>query len=299
MKKICCILLLYFLPGYAFSTCYSSDISVWPYTHQLSPNSILMIEGFGTSQHVVMGLNKKHRVYLKCGEVNIPLQILKIYKSGYHLAQAILKPTVPLVADKTYSLQIDSLDEYEKKDFQEKDFSWTVTEKADHETPVWQQKPVFQGKQLTYYGCGPAMFVNFCICIHDKSPVLVFARLKALKTENVQEYYVTPDSSRLKIGHGMCSGEFVFRDSADYEISFSLMDASGNTNDTLTNALKFMRPNEEDSKSAEDINYCGCPEASLKKNSDSIDFIILLVVVLPVLGFSLFYTGMQSRRRRK
>jgi hypothetical protein len=53
------------------------------------------------------------------------------------------------------------------------------------------------------------------------------------------------DSITIKIGHGMCLGAFLFENGDDYEISFDLMDASGNTTNWTDDKIEFTKPEEQ------------------------------------------------------
>jgi len=257
MKKHFFLLLLFFIciirPTVA--DCIDSGISVWPNTNEFSLNSVLIIEGFGNSQNIIRGLNSKHKIYLKSDNGKVSLEIIKIYEGQYGLTQALLKPAGELIVGSTYTLEIDSLDAYPKEDSQV--FTWIVTNNLDNEAPVWKQEPTFVSKHKMMFGCGPEVYVNFCVCIQDKSPVAVLTKLKDLKTGKVTEYLVTPESTLLRIGHNMCSGAFDFENDGTYEITFSLMDACGNKNETFTKAIQFTSPAEEEGNSEEKV-VCGC-----------------------------------------
>lgn len=99
---------------------------------------------------------------------------------------------------------------------------------------------------------------------------------------------VTPDSTSLRIGHGMCSGEFDFEDGGEYEISFSLIDASGNRNDTLTKAIKFISPTDKDTGNNEEKIYCECPKRDEEKKSNISVFIIVAITILSLTGLLIY-----------
>ena len=298
MKRIIIILLILNLGIIqTFAKCKSSNIKVFPKTGEISLNSIFIVEGYGTSQNVIQGLNSKYRIYLKSDNSVISLQIIKSYKGQYGITQAILKPIGKLVENKTYTLYIDSLDQYEKEDFYRNDFKWTVNNNIDNDIPLWTLKPQYKSKQKIEYGCGPATFVDFCVCINDISPVLVFTRLKELKTGKISEYFVTPDSTSLRIGHEMCYGEFDFLDGEKYEVSFSLMDASGNKNDTLTSIIKFISPTDEDQENKIEKISCECPKAKEAKMF-SINFFIVITILTLIL-FTIFSRGQKAAAKKR
>lgn len=275
-----------------FADCAWSGLYVWPSSNEISVNGIIIIEGYGGSQTIIKGLNKRYKIYLKSDSSIVQLNVLKTYTSQFNLTQAILKPANLLTQGTSYSLQIDSLDEYERNTLSYGESHWTVNKPADQESPQWLRSPSYLDKVMIQYGCGPACFVNFCVCINDLSPVVVYSRMKELKTGAIYEYFVSPDSSTLEIGHGMCSGEFNFRDGEKYEISFSLMDASGNVNDTLTKAIEFYGPTEADEERNRTPEHCNCPPSP-----ESINFTVILIIASSI--FIVFLGVFFILRRKK
>lgn len=283
------ILLGLFLTSIAdkcFAECSSSGISVYPRTKTIFSNPIFIIEGYSSSQSVIRHLNNGNAIYLTSGGDTIPLTVLKILVGKLDLTQAILKPSSNLKAGKHYKLNIDSLDEYEKADFERDNFSWAVADIADNQKPIWNNPPSYNSKGMIFYGCGPAVFINFCASISDDSPVVVYAKVKNLKTNSTSDYYVTPDSCSFKLGHGMCSGEFEFYSGQEYEATFSLMDASGNIS-TETPQIKFSGPTEKDEDQHDTETNCDCLTQKATGQKSSIWIIILLVSVGLVVLFTL------------
>lgn len=297
MKKLfLTLLILTFGTISIYADCSSSNISVWPRGTEINSNSIFIIQGYGTSQDVVRNLNKKYKVYLKSKNSIVSLEIIKVYEGQYNLTQAVLKPKTQLIEGKTYTLQISNLERYEKEDYYRENFKWRVNNKKDIDLPYWSAKPKYENKQKINYGCGPAKFVDFCACINDSSPVVVFTKLTEEKTGKTTEYFITPDSTSLRIGHGMCSGAFEFKDGEHYKISFSLMDASGNINDTLTSELKFVSPTDNDSERFNDKAFCKCPKA---KEPKVYPIKLLLSISLSVIVIIMFIIFIKRKKARQ
>lgn len=289
MKKLfLTLLILTFGTIRIYADCSSSNISVWPKGTEINSNSIFIIQGYGTSQDIIRGLNIKYKVYLKSKNSIVPVEIIKVYEGQYSLTQAILKPKSQLIEGKTYTLQISNLEDYEKEDYYQKKIKWTVNNKKDIDLPYWSAKPKYENKQKINYGCGPAKFIDFCACINDSSPVVVFTKLTEEKTGKTAEYFITPDSTFLRIGHGMCSGAFEFEDGEHYKISFSLMDASGNRNDTLTNEINFISPTDNDGERFNEKVLCNCPKAKESEVSSIKLLLSICLSVIMIIAFIIF-----------
>lgn len=266
----------------SFADCSSSGFSVFPRTNSISTNPIFIIEGYVISESVVRNLNNGNAIYLTSGNDTIPLTVIKTLKSQFHLTQAILKPISNLILGKSYKLNIDNLDEYEKRDFDRDSIAWIVNDVLDVQKPIWSKFPSYKSKQMVFFGCGPEVYVNFCACISDNSPVVVYAKVKKLNTQSFSDYYLNPDSCTIQLGHGMCSGEFDFEEGQEYEVTFSLMDASGNISDELQ-SIKFISPSKNDQIKIDDpeIN-CKCFSQKTTNALTTLWIIISLVAVILV-----------------
>lgn len=285
--KILLGLFLTSLVDNSFAMCFFSGISVFPQTKTISSNSIFIIEGYESSQSVITHLNKSNAIYLTSGKDTIRLTVIKTLESHFRLTQAVLKPSSNLISGKHYKLNIDNLEEYEKADFERDSIGWTVSDFADKQKPIWSKLPSYKTKGMIFYGCGPAVFVNFCACISDNSPVVVYAKVKNIKTNSSSDYYLNPDSCSFKLGHGMCSGEFKFEEGQEYEATFSLLDASGNVS-TETQPIKFISPTEKDESHHDDKEAnCDCQFQDTTEQKTTILIIISFVAIVMVLFLAL------------
>lgn len=289
-----CTLLTIMTTADIHAECSSSGISVFPRTKVISTNPIFIVQGYAHSQSVINQLNQRNSIYLTSGKDRISLTVIKTIKGQFGLTQALLKPTAELISGRHYKLNIESLDEYEHEDFSRDSIGWTVSNKADNTKPIWQVLPSYKSKEMIFYGCGPAVLVNFCACISDNSPVVVYTKIKNLKTNTIVEYYINPGPSYIELGHGMCSGAFDFNEGQEYEVTFLLMDASGNTSETETHPIKFSSPTEKDQINHDEKADCNCPPVKQKTgkiqacNHNYKFWTVLGFVLLIVLSFFIF-----------
>jgi hypothetical protein len=84
--------------------CAGTGLYVWPKGNMIKKNPVIMLEGYAESQHVILGLNKKHRVYLKNGENKIQLAVKETLVGDFYLTQALLMPSDTLEPGKEYEL---------------------------------------------------------------------------------------------------------------------------------------------------------------------------------------------------
>lgn len=233
--------------------CSWNGLSAFPSGKTIKQNSIIVIDGYAASQDIVKGLNKKFPVYLVNGKHKIKLTVKEILVGQFRLTQAVLVPETNLTVGLEYTLVIDKLPKDESLDRwnsvlkKSEPVVYTVVQGLDNTKPAYSATPKERNKSLIYYGCGPSIHVVFDCNVIDSSEYLIKATVKSLKSGKETSYYVEPDKGILNIGHGMCSGAFNFDEGDDYEIEFSIMDASGNLTAWTGDRIKFTKPTDKNS----------------------------------------------------
>jgi hypothetical protein len=237
--------------------CGSSDIRVWPESPILSINPVFVITFHESSQEAVHRLNNGYPVYLKSGTQKIPLVITDTLKGAFKVTQVVARPAVILTTGTVYELVIDHLPakwktgRWNNDQRQWEPNRWKTGSDADHNAPEWVAEPVYQGKHYQLFGCGPERLVHFTFKSSDESQVMVKAVVKNLKTGSTTAYYLHPNDEQVSVGHGMCSGGFYFNEGTNYEVTFALMDASGNQSKDYSKPVRFTGPEVEDQKRPE------------------------------------------------
>ncbi len=249
MKKALQILILLLTTVDGFSKCSSDGLYFWPAGQTINENSIFVIDGYATSQTIISGLGTSYKVYLKSAGQIVNLKVQETLVGQFNLTQAILRPENNLTVGVTYELVIESLTAYDNEAYrynsstrQIEKIKWTVTAGQDTVAPAWTTSPKFKNDSYQMYGCGPAVNAFFTFSATDNSEILIKTIVKNISTGLETTYYLKPDSNSITVGHGMCSGAFTFYNSDDFEVEFSLFDASGNITNWTGNRIKFKRP---------------------------------------------------------
>lgn len=249
MKQILTIIIGLLCSATVYADCAGTGLWVFPSGQTIKQNSIFVLDGYAESQNVILGLNKKHNIYLKSGNKKIKLLVTEICVGQFYLTQAVLKPETELEAGLEYTMHIDSLPEYEsfnkynRTTHKYEPVTYKVVAEKDNEKPQLATKPKELKKTLVHYGCGPSIHVVFSNPAKDNSDIIVKTTVKDLKTGKETTYYIEPDGDQIKVGHGMCSGAFDFEENSNnYEVEFSLMDASGNLTAWTGERIKFTKP---------------------------------------------------------
>ncbi len=249
MKKIILIsLLLTIITSNLFAACETNGIWVFPRNGEIKQNSWFMIEGYAESQEIISNLNSKYTIYLESGKHKVKLIIVSKHIGMFDVTQVILKPEELLKKGETYFLKINNLNEEQQQNFGKwvqgkiEAFSWKVKKGTDKQKPAWEQEPNFIKSEIEWFGCGPGMYAVFECAISDKSETLVKTELTDLNTKETNSYYLITEGNILKVGHGMCSGAFTFKENHKYKVQFSLLDASGNELTEYTKVIEFDSP---------------------------------------------------------
>jgi len=252
MKQLLIIIIGLFSTATVYADCAGTGLWVFPSGPTVKQNSIFVLDGYAESQNVILGLNKKHNIYLKSGNKKIKLLVTEICVGQFYLTQAVLKPETELEAGLEYTMYIDSLPEYESFNkynnttHKYEPVSYKVVSEKDNEKPQLTTRPKELKMTLVHYGCGPSIHVVFSNPAKDNSAIIVKTTVKNINTGKETTYYIQPDGDKIKIGHGMCSGAFDFEDdSNNYDVEFSFMDASGNLTAWTGERIRFSKPTKE------------------------------------------------------
>ncbi|SHG33271.1 hypothetical protein SAMN05443549_103289 [Flavobacterium fluvii] len=248
MKKVILISVMLLTAVNAFSKCAYTGLSFWPAGQTVNKNSIFVIDGQQLSQKIVSELGTVYPVYLKSDQQKIKLTVQEILVGQYGLTQAILKPETTLSPGQEYELIIENLEnserlvcKYNPAGEREK-IKWTVVNRLDNAAPAWTDSPKFKNSSFTVAGCGPIIFANFSFSASDKSEFLIKTTVKNISTGKETSYYLKAEENLIAVGHGMCSGAFNFKDGENFEVEFSLFDASGNLSKSKGEKIKFKQP---------------------------------------------------------
>jgi len=252
MKQILTIIIGLLCSLSVYADCAGTGLSIFPSGQSIKQNSIFVLDGYAESQNVILGLNKKHNIYLKSGYKKIKLLVTEICVGQFYLTQAVLKPETELEAGLEYTMFIDSLPEYEsfnkynKTTHKYEPVTYKVIAEKDNDKPQLTTIPKELNMTLVHYGCGPSIHVVFSNPAKDVSDIIVKTTVNDLTTGIETTYYIQPDGDKIKVGHSMCSGAFDFDDNNNnYEVEFSFMDASGNLTAWTGDRIKFSKPTKE------------------------------------------------------
>lgn len=251
MRRITLIILTLFIATLAAAKCANTGIYCLSKSSTLNKNGLIILEFYASSQSLISDLNKKYPIYLKSPNGKVQLNVIETLTGEMRLTQIVLKPATELKADELYTLQIDNLPKYEQKPerYNSSSNKWEsltfkINNSVDNDIPILSNTPTEQKKSLVYYGCGPASWVYFNISGKDKSELFVRTNVTNKATGKVTTYILAIENGAAKVGHGMCSGAFHFDNGNNFEVTFQLLDQSGNKSNS-TSTIAFTKPTKE------------------------------------------------------
>lgn len=249
MKKIFLLIILIFGLNNANADCASSGLYYFPKQKEISLNSMFIIEGYYNSQKIIEAF-KKRKIYLASekGET-IQLILQNIFVGQMHLTQAVFKPVKELSPNTKYYLQYANQTKAEESEFEQwnsikkkKERVYWITAE-DKTTPLLDPKLTIEYKnsEVVFYGCGPATYAVFSITNKPDCEVWCKTEVIDLSTSKSSTYLINASKETLNVGHGMCSGAFVFNQKGKYKVRFTPMNNDGATLST-TNWITFDSP---------------------------------------------------------
>jgi hypothetical protein len=262
IKRILSCLIFLSLAQLAHAKCNTSGLTFWPTSKTIKANSILMVEGYADSQAIIRGLGTSYEAFFQLGAQRVPLQVKDILVGQVGSSQALLQPSAVLKVGKQYELIIRGKGA-KAGNMMESVYNarrgrvfYTIEAGLDQTPPFWVAPLREQAKHYAEMGCGPEVAVNFTGIIYDQSEYLVKAAVQDLTNGNTTTYYLRPniqtasyylqmdDAGLVSLGHGMCAGAFELEKGNRFFVTFSLLDASGNSTPWMGSAISFTRPLE-------------------------------------------------------
>ncbi|MNZ96161.1 hypothetical protein D3C78_1153430 [compost metagenome] len=174
----------------------------------------------------------------------------EVLTGDFMLKQAVFIPSQPLKPNTSYELVIDfnpkikDLSVFRNIPFDKNDVKakWKTSSVKDITAPQWKVLPKEVNKVYQHLGCGPSSYVNFNCNVTESEPFVIKTTVKSTLTGKTTTFYIEPTKDLIKVGYGMCAGEFFFYESKTYEVSFSLMDSAGNTTSWNNPPITFVSP---------------------------------------------------------
>ncbi len=253
MKQITLVLMFLVISIKAWADCPMGRVELWPSGNSIYENSLIVINGYGLSQEFILQLNKKYPIFLISGKVKVVLTINEIITTEAGLTQAVLIPAKTLTPGSQYQIFIanipkDQVPETTTWNQQTNKYEfpiWTVIKGKDIDKPLWKLKPKEVKKTYIQYGCGPEYYVHFNFQVLDQSEILIKTSVTSLSSNKIISCYLKPeDAIELKVGRGMCGGAFSFSDGENFDVTFDVMDASGNITKWIDNKISFTKPTD-------------------------------------------------------
>lgn len=222
----------------ASAKCATRWLQAWPASGSLPENGRIVLSGFGYDEPFVATLAERRPV-LTDGTAEIPLGIVEL-NVGQGVTQAVLVPKQPLVSGRRYALKADPLKDDPRFAL---DFFWFV-EAPVAGSPKWTAAPQVLSTEHQKMGCGPQVEAKVEVKLEQPELVRVLAELRDVKAGTTARFLIskTTPEAEVRIGHGMCGGEFRLAPGVDFELTLWAVDVAGHTTPAPGPALHFVGP---------------------------------------------------------
>jgi hypothetical protein len=228
----CLIMLLSILLSYtpAHAMCLGS-LTVYAASDTICAHTHFLVEGSYGQEGVILQLNKKHPIYLASATDTVPLDVLEILECQMSQIQALVKPSKAVQVGHTYRVVIEGVQRVSVRNIStgKPPPGFYVQQPTDTTAPILSSAIQYLKRTYQPFGCGPAEYIVFAIRAEDPNACLVKTTVTDLYTGQIHTAYVLPFNNQLRVGHGMCSGEFAFKKGHRYTVHFQVMDFCGNT----------------------------------------------------------------------
>ncbi len=232
--------------------CASNGLTFLPEKKEITLNSMFIIEGYAYSQKIINSF-KDRKVFLetKNGDT-IELCLQQILKGQMSLTQAIFKPIKELKSNTTYYLKFLNLTKSEKREMYQWNSKTKKRERVFWKTSITKNenflnsnlKIVFEKNESILYGCGPSSNAIFKVKNKKTSEIWFRTEVINLSTNNKTTYFIREWNGDINVGHGMCSGAFIFDKKGKYKVRFTPMNTDGKMN-KMTKWYTFDNPNNK------------------------------------------------------
>ena len=235
MKKVLLFLIFTFGVNFSYADCAMSGMAFFPKKRNISLNSLFIIQGYSMSEETVESFREREIFLISESGELVLLTLQEILKGQMSLTQAIFKPVSELKPNTKYFLHYSNETNREVLEMQQ----WNP-ESKQREKVYWQTSEVkstdlispslkidYEKSEVIHYGCGPSSNAIFKVSNRDNLEIWYKAEVIELSTNKKTTFYLTEWENKINVGHGMCSGAFVFKDQGKYKVRFTPTNMDG------------------------------------------------------------------------
>lgn len=228
--------------------CAGGGLSIWPVAPAITPDQLIIIDAYGSSQPLALGMGSIYAPCLVAGGDRVPLDVVEVCVGEDGTSQAVLHPRRSLVPGYRYRLMVGDIGPAASpmykvmKDGRGEGRSYYVDGPSDTRPPEWLSPPTLEKVSHEMLGCGDEVYAVFKVATSEPHDAYVRAEARPADSTEWMVFYLPVIDGRVQVGHGMCGGPFAFRAPGGYEARFTLLDASGNASVQPGAPVPFVPP---------------------------------------------------------
>jgi hypothetical protein len=210
------------IPAASNAKCAWTWASNWTNDEPISPGDWIVIEGGGEAAEQLKTIAERSP-RLVSGDHEVRLQLESTNIGAMNRTAVVLAPQRALHSGKTYRLVLRQGARSLER------LKWTVGGQLDRRISVLGAPKVTDTRRQRF-GCGPSVKIE--LAVETSGTTLGFLVEATGADGKSQRYLVRSRNGRISVGHGMCSGGFVFTGGQRYTVR--VLSALGRTGQTVT-----------------------------------------------------------------
>jgi len=220
------------------SKCITKHLFVGPYLTELPTNPLLLLLVDDEMEEFIQDSIEKYPIIMVSESDTVELVLTGRYPNEFASTQYIAKTDRSLLQGEKYHAEIFSRSDkhlnYGRRFhiiITPHRHEWLINDDINIEKPKFLSPPKKLYGTYTTPGCGPEVFDTYEIISNDNNYNLVEINVSRGDIELIT--YFSIQDNKIKVGKGMCFGGYVFKESEQYDVSFTLVNSNGDRSETM------------------------------------------------------------------
>lgn len=207
---------------------------------EISTQATVILKAFGGSRYSLKQFGNSYPVYLVSQNDKVKLIQEELHHGDFNWSQALFRTERALKEGDSYKLVFEKISTKMKASIYGNKVSWKAIKNSKINKISLTKKIKYIDGGWTKMGCGPAVYSNYAIDDNIDKPIVVAVEIENITTGEISCFNVITKNGKISVGHGMCSGPFVYKQNDDYKIRFK--NNMHKKNKTWTNWLPCNNP---------------------------------------------------------
>lgn len=212
-------------------------MKLWPQSELLISEPVLMFTVSSETDTLLIDSLTKYPLVLVSKSDTVQLVLVDRYINEFNLTKYLIQVERPLQIGQKYHLSVinhldseDYLNHLTYIGISPRNHEWLIVNNIKFEKPEFLSHPKKVSYTYNRLGCGPESFDTYSI--DCQSPDYTFVEVSVMRGDKELKTLVVINDNTINVGFGMCNGQYLFNESEEYDISFTLINIFGQRSDT-------------------------------------------------------------------